>query len=163
MNFSIDKVAPPVAFVLVGLVMIVIGSSGTVPIQPYPEITAPAIKNLLVAFGSIFLVLGPLFFWYEIRKSNDTNHSDVTRNVLRVPNLRKKTSSHEQGDLVDPKLVHFAPPFGQNQFSLVNLPRSNPIKSAYTYKFAPAGIFVINDIPFSYYRLRTILVILRDI
>lgn len=148
MNVSIEKVAPPVAFVLVGLSMILIGSSGVVPINPYPEITSPTIKNLLIVLGVIFLILGPFFLWLEIKKEKDASQSHTAKNNLNIPRLKKKQGEIEQDNLVDPKLVHFTPPFKPNQFSIINIPRPDPIKSSYLYKFAPFGILATNNIPF---------------
>ena len=67
MNISLDKIAPPVAFVLVGLIMLVVGATGAIPVgNPQPTISEPAFKIILVVLGSLLILAGPLFVWREL-------------------------------------------------------------------------------------------------
>jgi len=63
-NVSLDKVAPSVAFVVIGFVMIVSGASGIVPIwTPPPVIGNPTLQAVLIVLGSLLVILGPMFVW----------------------------------------------------------------------------------------------------
>ena len=74
MNISADKIAPPVAFVIVGSIMILIGASGVIPIgDPQPTITEPAFRIVLIVLGVILTLLGPFFVWRELAIAKPAN------------------------------------------------------------------------------------------
>ncbi|NOT03745.1 MAG: hypothetical protein HOP27_04010 [Anaerolineales bacterium] len=74
MNVSFDKIAPPVAFVIVGLILILVGAAGVIPIgTPQPIITEPIYRAILVGLGIILTVLGPLFVWRELSQKKTTH------------------------------------------------------------------------------------------
>jgi hypothetical protein len=53
-----------------------------------------------------------------------------------------------QPELVDPTLIPFIPPLSAARFKTIELPRHEPPKF-YQYPYAPTGLVVIYDIPFS--------------
>ena len=66
MNISLDKIAPPVAFVLVGFIMIVIGATGTIPFgNPQSSITDSMSKGALLLVGVLLIAMGPVLVWRE--------------------------------------------------------------------------------------------------
>jgi hypothetical protein len=77
MNISPEKIAPSVAFAVVGLVMILVGATGVIPIgTSQPVITALAARIGLVVLGSLLVLLGPILVWREISASrSNREHS----------------------------------------------------------------------------------------
>ena len=72
MNISLDKIAPPVAFVIVGFLMILVGAAGIIPIgNSQPTISEP-VKIIFIALGILLVVLGPLFVWREMSISKNS-------------------------------------------------------------------------------------------
>jgi len=70
MNISLEKIAPPVAFVLVGFALLLIGATGIVPIgNPQPTINEPILKVVILIMGVLLILIAPLFVWKEIREN----------------------------------------------------------------------------------------------
>jgi len=68
MNISLEKIAPPVAFVLVGFALLLIGATGIIPIgNPQPTINEPILKVVILIIGILLILMGPLFVWKEIK------------------------------------------------------------------------------------------------
>jgi len=83
MNVSFDKIAPPVAFVVVGLIMVLIGASGVIPIgTPQPEIAEPVYRAILVGLGIILIILATFFVWRESKHLKDVPQSSTQSNSL---------------------------------------------------------------------------------
>lgn len=70
MNLSPEKLAPPVAFVLIGSIMLVIGITGTIPLgNPQPTISEPAFKAVLILIGIVLIISGPILVWRDQKSS----------------------------------------------------------------------------------------------
>lgn len=66
MNISPEKLAPPVAFVLIGAIMLIIGITGVIPIgNPQPTVTEPILRTLLLLIGVLLIASGPVLVWRE--------------------------------------------------------------------------------------------------
>lgn len=65
MNISFEKITPPVAFVLVGLIMIIIGATEKVPfLEPQQSINSN-IRITIFIFGILFVMIGPIFVFLD--------------------------------------------------------------------------------------------------
>jgi len=98
MGFSVDKIAPPVAFVIVGPIMIFVGATGVVPIgNPQPTITEPIFKIILVALGIVLTLSGPLFVWRElaIARATFNNQSKLQQDTPQLPKGIQTVSGSE--------------------------------------------------------------------
>lgn len=83
MNISLEKIAPSVAFVMIGGTMITIGGMGYIPSAVYPVSLPDYVKTLLVVLGSLLVVVGPVLVWHEIKvlrgkQSAGINHYGIT-------------------------------------------------------------------------------------
>lgn len=66
MNISPEKLAPPVAFVLIGSIMLVIGITGVIPFgNPQPTIAEPLLKTVLILIGILLILSGPVLVWRD--------------------------------------------------------------------------------------------------
>ena len=87
MNISLDKIGPAIAFVLIGSIMVVIGSTGMIPFgNPQPEVHEAFIKNLLLIIGSILIIGGVALAWFTVIKSTTSK---------RKNNKQKSTKTKE--------------------------------------------------------------------
>lgn len=67
MNISFEKLAPPVAFVLVGFAMAIIGASGVVPfLNPPVTLDSPTSQVLFVFLGIALIIIGPIIYVRQI-------------------------------------------------------------------------------------------------
>jgi hypothetical protein len=83
MNISLEKIAPPVAFVVVGLILVLIGAAGVIPIgTPQPAITEPVYRIILVGLGVILIALASFVVWRE---------SVPKQSIRQAPEETKKT------------------------------------------------------------------------
>lgn len=66
MNISLEKIAPPVAFVIIGVIMFILGAADVIPIgNPPLTLSPPILKWLLVGLGILLIGAGPAFLWRE--------------------------------------------------------------------------------------------------
>lgn len=71
MNLSPEKLAPPVAFVLIGSALLIVGITGVIPLgNPQPVIAEPLLKALLILFGVLLIISGPILVWREQKSNN---------------------------------------------------------------------------------------------
>ena len=78
MNFSFDKLAPPVIFVIMGFLIITIGGTGTVPIgNPHLIINESYVRITMTVIGAFLLIASPILVWREIHQSNLTQGSNT--------------------------------------------------------------------------------------
>ncbi len=83
-NVQFDKIAPPVAFVILGFIMIIIAGIGFVPFGNSPlVITEPLIKTVLVVLGVLLVLLGPVLVGLEIRSSKSIQESNSSDEQAR--------------------------------------------------------------------------------
>ena len=76
MNLSPEKLAPPVAFVLIGSIMLIVGITGVIPIgNPQPTIAEPLLKAVLILIGILLILSGPILVW---REQISTSNPDET-------------------------------------------------------------------------------------
>jgi hypothetical protein len=81
MNISAEKIAPPVAFVIVGFTMIIIAAIGGIPVgSPQLTITEPVFKTILLVIGISLVTIGPVLVWRELSttKSAQANATQQT-------------------------------------------------------------------------------------
>lgn len=110
MNLSPEKIASPVAFVLVGLIMMVLGAIGVVPIgDPYPVIE-PAMRVVLIALGIFILLLGPALAWVEITIAKQVGAQLSPKNIRPLATEIVKVLRREFFDQISP------PPRAQSLF-----------------------------------------------
>ncbi|GJQ36725.1 MAG: hypothetical protein JETCAE01_27350 [Anaerolineaceae bacterium] len=78
MNISLEKIAPPVAFVIIGFALLVIGATGVVPIgNPQIIISNPTLLFVFILMGILLIFIAPLIIWLEARYKNQKNISFV--------------------------------------------------------------------------------------
>jgi hypothetical protein len=76
MNLSPEKLAPPVAFVLIGSIMLVVGISGIIPLgNPQPTITEPLAKAIMILIGVVLIISGVALVWREQKSSSDSTEA----------------------------------------------------------------------------------------
>lgn len=94
MNISLEKVAPPVAFVIIGFIMVMVGSTGVIPIgNPQPSITDPWVKDIVIVIGILLIFLGPLLVWREVYAHNPKPNTTNKRGTSEVLSTRSSLSS----------------------------------------------------------------------
>jgi hypothetical protein len=119
MNFSFDKIAPPVAFTLVGFIMVLAGVFGVIPIgNPQPTIVDPFLKAVLVVLGVLLIAIGPLFFWREM-------------SVFRTSHTGEQKSLSSSISIIEPKDWSRAKPKRKKNTEYT----ISPIKGIVTGKF----------------------------
>ena len=110
MNISLDKLATPVAFAVIGFVMVIIGATGTVPVgNPQPVIHEPILRIVLGIVGVILLlVIGPVLVWRETTTSKDVKPykeklSSLVRfcTEVKVRTENAKNEAHGQRSLAE--------------------------------------------------------------
>ncbi len=87
MNISPEKLAPPVAFVLIGSIMLIVGLTGIIPLgNPQPTIAEPLPKAILIFFGVLLIFSGPILVWREQKSSADSNQTifEPTQNFFKI-------------------------------------------------------------------------------
>ena len=131
MNISLDKIAPPVAFVVIGSVMIIIGAIGVIPIgNPPPVITEPILKVVLVVLGVFLVLAGPAFVWREMTISKPTSKESLSDEQPRALSRTKYGITIEY------------PPDGYTE-------HSNAVEISGSYKCKPPHqslrLFVVSD------------------
>jgi hypothetical protein len=106
MNISLDKIAPPVAFVVIGFIMTTLGAIGVVPIgNPQPTISEPIFRAALVVVGILLILLGPLLVWREITLSNSKGQNiqgEKQPSPTPANNLRSTEPIEKLDDTTDP-------------------------------------------------------------
>ena len=81
MNVSLEKITAPVAFVIVGFIMIVIGSTGVVPIINQPVASS---SGLFIFIGIILVLSALLFVWREqVGQKSPSSASEVDQSLGR--------------------------------------------------------------------------------
>jgi len=86
MNLSPEKLAPPVAFVLIGSIMLIVGITGIIPLgNPQPTIAEPLPKAILILFGVLLIISGPILVWRE-QKSNNLKeaHFEPSQSFFKI-------------------------------------------------------------------------------
>ena len=86
MNVSLEKIAPPVAFILVGFALLIIGATGVVPIgDPQLTISSPLITVAILVIGIMLILIAPIIVWQELRRNNQINGFQVK--TTKISNL----------------------------------------------------------------------------
>lgn len=79
-----SKLAPSVAFVLVGAVLVIIGGTGVVPLgNPQPSLKEP-LQILLCFLGILLILIGPIFVLIDLFNKNSKSQRDQNENVKKL-------------------------------------------------------------------------------
>jgi hypothetical protein len=87
MNLSPEKIAPPVAFVLIGSVMLIVGITGIIPLgNPQPTIAEPLPKAIVLLFGVLLIISGPILVWREQESVHNPQESvfEPSKKIFKV-------------------------------------------------------------------------------
>jgi thiol:disulfide interchange protein len=87
MNVSLEKITAPVAFVIVGFVMIVIGSTGAVPIINQP-VAGSSVLFLLI--GIVLVLAALVFVWREQVSQKTFNNTSTAEPSTTQKQVRTK-------------------------------------------------------------------------
>lgn len=84
MNISLDKLAPPVAFVIVGFTMAIVGATGVVPLfSPQLTLGNSFLQAMFMFLGVGLIIAGPIFLWRQPPSSSDSGGEDATKERSR--------------------------------------------------------------------------------
>lgn len=65
MNISPEKIAPPVAFVIIGVIILIVGAAGSVPIGNPPLTIHDPFNIVLSILGILLIITGPILVWRD--------------------------------------------------------------------------------------------------
>ena len=79
MNISVEKIAPPVAFVIVGSIMLFVGGAeAALPGIEQFVIREPIVRIIFIVLGVFLVLLGPYMVWRETTISKSEIHKKVS-------------------------------------------------------------------------------------
>ncbi len=117
MNLSPEKVAPPVAFVLVGSVMTILGAIGVIPLGNPQPVIEPDMRMVIGALGILMLFLGIIFVWRETTSTQQATTKLSPKDVraladeivrqLRTELPHAEKSAPRALSLFDERKLHF--------------------------------------------------------
>lgn len=84
-SLPLDKIAPPVAFVLIGLVMIITGGSGIFPfsIVNNPLLVEEPWRTIIGLLGIILVIVGPVLIWRESKNTKVVSQKEYGITIER--------------------------------------------------------------------------------
>lgn len=78
MSLSPEKIAPFVALVIIGVVIFIIGATGTVPLINPPLVISEPYKTILVVLGVVLILAGLIFGWTERQSASDEHGKNTS-------------------------------------------------------------------------------------
>lgn len=87
MNISPEKIAPPVALVLVGSILIVLGVIGIIPIVVNPPFPLDTLMRIVLIILGIFLLsMGSILIWRETNSMRQVNIQLSSKDIRTISN-----------------------------------------------------------------------------
>lgn len=78
MSISPEKIAPSVALVIIGVVIFIIGATGTVPLINPPLVIPEPYKTILVILGVVLILAGLILGWAERPSASDEHGASTS-------------------------------------------------------------------------------------
>jgi len=137
----------PLAIVMIGVVVFVIGAAGGLPLGSPPlQITDPVWRIALGTMGAILVIAGVLLTFRETAPEATAQEKGAPPKPSGRGARSPLQGAPEVFPLSDPRLRNLVPPLSQ-RFRMVQLPPVQP-PTVYGTPYAPVGLLMIDEIPF---------------
>jgi hypothetical protein len=95
MQISLEKVTPPVAFAILGIILIVVGAStGGIPIGTQPLIINPVFQGILFLCGLGLVASAIYFVWRELKTPKPENGEEKIQSSTQLLILDENKAKH---------------------------------------------------------------------